>query len=138
MNCIQITGRTTQEIILKTTGTGKHYCKFRIGVNRPRAKDVSDFFTIVAWGTTADVLVNKVGKGSLIGVSGVLTTNSWETNKGDKRVDYEIVANEVDFLSLKEVATVVPEELAPAPSEFPSTDDADDLLISGDDLPFPI
>jgi single-strand DNA-binding protein len=135
MNSIQITGRTTQDIQLKQTSTGKTYCKFRVAVPRTRNKDVTDFMTVCAWNKTAEFLATYCTKGSLVSVVGEMQTNRWEDTDGNKRTDYEIMCTEVEILSRnapKEQTQGVPKQTAPAPK--PYAPDIDNVSV--DDLPF--
>ena len=135
MNSIQITGRTTQDIQLKETSTGKNYCKFRVAVPRTRNKDVTDFMTVCVWNKTAEFLATYCTKGSLVSVVGEMQTNSWETQDGSKRTDYEIMCTEVEILARnapKEQTQEAPKQTVPAPK--PYAPDMDNVSV--DDLPF--
>lgn len=127
MNSIQVTGRTTQEIVLKKTDSGKSYCKFCIAVDRPGQKDKSDFFTCLAWNRLSEIIVANIGKGSLIGISGILTINEWKNKKGENRREAEIIISELDFLNVKPVAMAEEEEEEP---------ELEELEDNGLDLPF--
>lgn len=136
MNSIQITGRTTQDIQLKQTSTGKNYCKFRVGVKRTRDKDKSDFFTVCAWNKTAEFLAQYCTKGSLVSVVGELQTNTWETQDGSKRTDYEIMCSEVEILSKNTPKQTEQEQSrVPVPPQKPIAPDMNDTPY--EDLPFP-
>ena len=99
MNSVNIIGRITAEPELKTTQSGKYVCSFTLAVKRPRVKDTTDFLPVVAWNQSAEYTSRYAHKGSVVAVNGVLTTRKYETNNGDKRTAYEIVADSVSVPS---------------------------------------
>ena len=121
MNTITLLGRTTAQIELKQTKTGKSAVSFTLAVKRPFTKDITDFFTIVAWDKQAELLARYVGKGSLVCVRGHLTTRSWEDSNGTKRYATEVVTDEVSFCESKKdgTDTNVPTSQNTAPAYIP-------------------
>ena len=101
MNTITLLGRATAQIELKQTQAGKAVASFTLAVKRPFTKDVTDFFTIVAWDKQAEILSKYVGKGDQICIRGHLTTRTWEDSNGNKRYATEVVAQEVSFCEAK-------------------------------------
>lgn len=128
MNSIILTGNICNDLELKSTDSGKSVCSFNLAVKRPFAKDVTDFFRVVSWNKQAENLLKYCGKGSRIGVSGMLTSRTYEDNEGKKRTVYEVVANEIEFLEKK----------ADGQSNAPSTNYAPDgfMEVYDDDCPF--
>lgn len=101
MNAVQLTGRLTAEPEAKVTPNGNHVTTFRLAVKRPKTKDKTDFVTCVAWRNTADFITTYAHKGQKIGVTGMLTTRTWENN-GVTHYATEIVVDEVEFCEKKE------------------------------------
>ena len=99
MNSVNIIGRMTADPELKTTQSGLSVCSFTLAVKRPRVKDTTDFLPVVAWRQSAEYISKYAHKGSMVAVSGVLTTRKYEASNGDKRTAYEIVADSVSMLS---------------------------------------
>lgn len=100
MNKVTLIGRTTDEIELKSTNSGKSVCGFAIAVNR-RGKDAgADFIRCVAWETTAQLLQRYVHKGDKVAVSGRLNTRTAEID-GKNRTITEVVIEDVEFLQEK-------------------------------------
>ena len=103
MNICNFTGRITKDPEIKTAQNGNTYLKFCLAVKR-RAKvsehPISDFIDCIAFDKTAEIIYKYCKKGSLIGVSGRLQTNTYEVN-GEKRKSSEIVVIELDFLDPK-------------------------------------
>lgn len=101
MNKINLIGRTTNDIELKTTTSGKSVCNFDIAVKRPYAKDTTDFFTCVVWGNKAEIMSKYVKKGQLIGVSGYGYNRKWQDKNGNNRISFEINVEDFDFCENK-------------------------------------
>ena len=101
MNTTLFTGRTTSDIELKQTQSGKLVCSFTLAVKRPFSRDTTDFVDMVAWEKTAETLASLVKKGASIAVKGHLETRTWEKD-GQKRKATEIMVEEFEFLEKKE------------------------------------
>lgn len=134
MNSIILIGNICNDLEMKSTTSGKNVCSFNLAVKRPFAKDVTDFFKVVCWNKQADNVFKFCGKGSRIGVSGMLTTRTYEDNEGKKRTVHEVVANEVEFLEKKADG----QSNAPSTNYTPNMEaDADGfVLVQDEDLPF--
>ncbi len=98
MNRIELTGGLTRDPELKTTPNGKSVCDIRLAVTRPRNRDKTDYFDVVAWEGLAETCATHLAKGRQIGVSGRVEYREWEAEDGTKRHAYSVVADEVDFL----------------------------------------
>jgi single-strand DNA-binding protein len=134
MNSITIIGNICNDLVLKTTPNGKNVCSFNIAVKRPFAKDVTDFFTVVCWNKQAENLCQYCGKGTKIGISGMLTSRKWQDQNGNNRIAYEILANEVEFLEKKTDG-----QSNAVASDYNDNSFGDGFVIvndSDDDLPF--
>lgn len=130
MNSCNFTGRLTADLELKTTTNGTPVCSFTLAVKRPRVKDVTDFINITAYRQTAEYLSKYARKGTLIEVSGTLTSRKWEDKNGNKRTSFEVQTNEVSILeSKKDEPTQTEQEDTAEQEEWED--------VSGDeDLPF--
>ena len=96
MNSVTLMGRTTSDIELKRTESGKCVSTFSLAVKRPFTKDTTDFFNIVAWEKTAETLSNYVQKGTMIVIEGYITNRQYEKD-GHKRYATEIVVERFHF-----------------------------------------
>lgn len=103
MNCVILCGRTTTDIDIRTTTSGKSVTSFALAVDRPGTNDKTDFIPIVAWGKTAEFLNKYISKGKKIIVEGFLSSRKYEDKNGNSRVAYEVVANRVEFADGKPV-----------------------------------
>jgi single-strand DNA-binding protein len=101
MNVVVILGRTTSEIELKQTNSGKMVVSVSLAVKRPYVKDTVDFYNITAWDKLAETLSKYVAKGTLICIRGYLQTRSWEDAEGHKHYATEIVAQDFSFCEPK-------------------------------------
>jgi len=58
-------------------------------------EEVTSLFDVVAWGSLAENLADRVHRGDRVVVEGRLDQRSWENNQGEKRSKIETTANEV-------------------------------------------
>lgn len=95
-------GRLTRDPELRTTTTGKNVCGFGIAVSkRIKPQDGSpdaDFFSVTAWGQTAEYVANYLTKGRLVAVDGRLQSRKYTAQDGTNREAIEIVAENVQGL----------------------------------------
>lgn len=98
MDKVFISGNITKDIELKTTNNGKKYTNFTVAVTD--AQNVSKFFVCRAWDKTAELMETFLEKGSKVLVEGRLDYYEQETQNGKKKT-YYIVADRVEFLSMK-------------------------------------
>jgi len=104
MNKPYLIGRLTKDIDLRYINSNKAVGTTSIAVNRPKQKDKeqeADFINVVLWGNTAENCSKYIGKGSRIAIEGRIQTRSYETENGQKRYVFEVVAENVEFLDNK-------------------------------------
>lgn len=133
MNSVVITGRTTSDIELKVTPSGKNVTSFSLAVKRPYTKDEVDFLDFQAWGNTAELLSKYVKKGDMIGVRGRVQTRTWKAQDGSNRKATEIVAEEIEFLSKKQDGSQTNGQTSGA---YSGNDVEYEQMTNDDDLPF--
>lgn len=126
MNKVILIGRTTKDIELKTTTTGKAIVNFNLAVNRTfkngNGEYESDFFTCIAFGNLAETINRYVKKGDLVGIEGRLQTRNYTDREGKKHYLTEVMVENIDFLQpKKQQGTTVPQ------TEEPQIDPFDDL-----------
>lgn len=103
MNNVSLTGRLTRDVELRyTQGSNLAVGKFSIAVQRERknaeGKYDVDFINCVAFGKTAEALVNYTGKGKLIGVVGRIQTGNYTDKDGKKVYTTEVLVDKSDIL----------------------------------------
>ena len=102
MNRVFLIGNLTRDPETRTTQSGTTVCSFTIAVNRRMKQDgqqETDFLNIVAWQKLGELCQKYLSKGKKCAVTGRLQTRSYEAKDGSKRTAWDIVADEVEFLS---------------------------------------
>ena len=104
LNLVQICGRMTADPEAKTLPTGTMLAKFSVASNRNwkdkstgQKKEEVEFHNVVAFGRTAEVIVQYFNRGDEIYIQGRLKTSSWEDQQGSKRYRTEIIAEKFEF-----------------------------------------
>ena len=106
MNIISLIGRLVESPELKQTTNGKSVVSTNLAVDRPFAKDTTDFIPVVIWNQPAEYLSKYAHKGSKVAVTGKLTTRKYEDKNGNKRTAFEVVADTVEICdSTKETSS---------------------------------
>lgn len=130
MNKVCLTGRLTKAPELRKTNSGKSYMQFSLAVRRPKSKNSegadADFISCQAWESTAELINTYCGKGSQLGLTGRISTRSYDDPNISGRKQYvtEVIVETIDFLESKEKAEN---------NDLPSPQVLD---INEDDLPF--
>ena len=105
MNNINLIGRITKEIEIYNTPSGAAVTSFNIAINNGKDKDgkeiQADFPKIKVCGKQAENIYMYCSKGSKIGITGRLKTNSWEKTDGTKTYDTYVFADKIEFLDSK-------------------------------------
>lgn len=108
LNKVFLIGNLTKDAELTETASGISVCRFSIGVARPYSQDgerVTDFFECTAWRGTAEAIAKSCKKGHKICVTGSIQTRTYEDNNGIKRKVFDIIAQDVEFLTPKQEET---------------------------------
>ena len=92
-------GNLTRDPELKKTTNEISVCTFTIACNRRHDRNTADYLTIVTWRGLAENCARYLSKGRRVAVSGEIQTRTYEDKNGVKRTVWEIVADEVEFLS---------------------------------------
>lgn len=105
MNKVILIGNLAADPELRRTSSDTAVCTFRLAVQRRFANQQgvreADFFTVVAWRQTGELVAKYLTKGKKCSVVGSLQTRSYDAQDGTKRYVTEVVADEVEFLSSK-------------------------------------
>lgn len=138
MNKVYLIGNLTRDPEMSETASGVAFCRIGIAVNRPYSSSdgerQTDFFNITVWRTQAENCGRYLKKGSKVAVVGSLQNRSYEDKDGNKRQVTDIIANEVEFLSVRNQSEASEEDMgAPVQraSVKPTLEQVDD-----DQLPF--
>lgn len=115
MNKVYMIGNLTKDPELRHTGSGTPVCSFSIAVNRnykgADGKQITDFFTVIAWRGLAESCAKYLDKGKKVAVVGELNNRSYDKN-GEKRYITEIKADEVEFLSPRSATEAAPPDMS--------------------------
>ena len=99
INQVMLMGRLTRDPETRTTPSGKSVTSFSLAVDRQGQDDSADFFDIVAWEKTGELVAQYLTKGRRCLVQGRLRQDSWDDKEtGKKRSKVEVVAFDVTFL----------------------------------------
>ena len=101
LNHITIMGRICKDVELRTSQNGTTLTNLTVAVDRDYQSGGSerqtDFIDVVAFKNTASFIERNFHKGQLIVVDGRLQSRKWEDRDGNKRVSWEVVAENVYF-----------------------------------------
>lgn len=126
MNKVILIGRTTKEIEVKHTTSGRAVTRFNLAVYRNA--DNTDFIPCIAWEKNAETLGQYVRKGNRIAVIGSIVTGSYDKN-GETRNYTEVNVERVEFLEK------FLEKVNDKQETKPSNDDMEEMTTD-DGLPF--
>lgn len=123
MNKFYFTGRLTKDAEIRTTSSGNKLAKFCVAVNR-RVKNEdhpeADFFWCQAWNQIAELIVKYCHKGDKVGIIGHVQTGKYQDKDGVEHERFEIVVDEIEFLSEKrQESSPMPPEPVDPPSQLP-------------------
>ena len=102
MNKVILVGNLTKDPDVRATQSGKSVARVGIAVNQGYGdKQSTDFFNLVAWDKTADLMNKYLHKGSKILVDGRLKNNNYEDNKGVKHYAVDVIVETFEFMDSK-------------------------------------
>lgn len=105
MNKVYLIGNLTRDPEMSETSGGVPFCRFGVAVNRTYSsadgERVTDFFNITVWRTQAENCGRYLKKGSKVAIVASLQNRSYEDKDGNKRQVTDIIASEVEFLSVR-------------------------------------
>lgn len=116
MNKLTIIGNLTRDPELRTVGNGIAVCNFTVAVNRRRGQNdngqpEADFFSVAAWRQQGENCAKYLAKGRKVCVVGPVSARTYQANDGSTRVQLEVTAEDVEFLSSRnEVQAADPQE----------------------------
>ena len=102
INNVVLVGRLTRDAELKYTQSNIAVATFTLAVNRPFKNEAgereADFINCVIWRQSAENLANWAKKGSLIGITGVIQTRTYDNQQGQRVYVTEVVASNFQLL----------------------------------------
>lgn len=103
-NKVILLGNLARDPELSYTPSGQAVAKFTVAVNRSYTNkegasvDEVDFIPVVVWGKQAENCSQYLTKGRAVLVEGRLRVRSYETQGGQRRRAFEVVALRVQFI----------------------------------------
>lgn len=103
MNKVVLIGNLVRDPEVRATQSGISVCNFTVAVNRrfknANGEQETDFLNVIAWRQLAELCGKYLAKGRKVAVTGSIQTRQYEAKDGSKRTAWDIVADEVEFLS---------------------------------------
>ena len=134
MNITILMGRLTSDPVLRYTPSNKACVRFNIAINRnyknESGEKITDFLSIVAWGSQAENINTYFKKGSRIALTGRLQNNNYTKEDGSKVYSTDVVIEHFSFVDYKKSEEDVTDE------KDPFEDFGDNITLTDDDLPF--
>ena len=127
MNKVTLSGRLTKDPVVRYTPSGKAYARASIAVDRRTKEKTADFFNLVAWEKTAEIMEKYLKKGSKILVDGRLQFSQYEDKDGAKKSNVDVIVDSFEFMDAKSQNR---EQSSDAPTPPP------DLEYDPSDMPF--
>lgn len=98
MNVVNLIGRLTKDIELRTLPSGSIVTDFTLAVNRRKKDDGADFIGCVAWGKLAELMNQYMKKGDRICVSGHLNQRKYTDKNGIDRTAINVIVEDFEFI----------------------------------------
>lgn len=136
MNHGSYVGRLTADPELKQTQNRISVCSFTLAIDRPGARDKTDFINFVAWRQTAEFICKYFRKGQNIGVTGYLSSRQYEDKNGNRRTAFEVVADRAEFVESRQKAEGWNSSQEPPAYQAQQTQQGFEEIAGEDDLPF--
>lgn len=110
MNNVTLLGRLTKDPELRYTQNGTATCRFTLVIDRGLSRDKKaeaqasgqptvDFIPCQAWGKTAELIANYLGKGRQVGLEGSIRTGSYTNKDGQKVYTTDVNVYKIHFIS---------------------------------------
>ena len=103
LNKVFLIGRLTQEVDFRFLPSGTSIATLNIATNRiykdrvGNLREEVEYHKVIAWGKLAELCRQYLSKGRLVFVEGRIRSRSWLDSQGNKRISYEIIAENISF-----------------------------------------
>jgi single-strand DNA-binding protein len=134
MNSVYLIGRLTKDVELRKNESGSVRGDFTLAVNRIGAKEnqqQADFINCRVWNNQAENLAHYMGKGSQIGLEGILRNDKCKDKDGNNKYIWYVLAQNITYLSEYKGGKQEKEE-----EVITGSIKSDDLFLDDSDLPF--
>jgi len=105
VNKVIIVGRLGRDPESRFTGSGDQVANFSVACGEKwkdkdgQPQERTEWFKVTAWKKLAEICQKYLVKGSLVYIEGRGQTREWEDKQGQKRQQFEVVANQMKILS---------------------------------------
>lgn len=126
LNKVMLIGRLGRDPEMRYTPSGRPVTTFSLATSRSwntsegERRTETEWFTIVAWGSLAEICKNYLNKGQQVYIEGRLQTRHWDDAEGNKHSATEVVASEMIMLGeRRDLNNAEDEAAAQDEEEFP-------------------
>lgn len=126
MNVVALVGTVGREIELEHTRGGTAACSVVLGVDRPHAREVTDWVRCQAYGKTAEWLSKWMHKGDRLGVTGYLCCDAWTDRQGQRQHMWYVLVERAEFVERKRQQ----------PTAYQGPDGVEYEELAGEEVPF--
>jgi single-strand DNA-binding protein len=125
LNKVMVIGHVGREPEMRYTQSGKPVTSFGVATGRTwvgsdgERREETEWFTVIAWGSLAEICKQYLTKGQQVYVEGRLQTRRWEDSEGKKHAALEIVAGEMIMLGERREPAVQGPAAPAAEGDFP-------------------
>lgn len=114
MNKVELIGRLTRDVELRTSSNGEMAIgRFSIAVDRrfkKEGEETADFINCIAFKDHANNISKYFSKGNRIGIVGHIQTGSYTNKEGHKVYTTDVIVDEWEFVESKSANTAPKEE----------------------------
>lgn len=106
-NKVLLMGNLTRDVELKFTPSNQQVANFGLAVNRRfktkdgEQREETTFVDCEAWGRTAEVMNQYLGKGKPVFIEGRLKLEQWQDKEGNNRSKLRVVVENFQFIDSK-------------------------------------
>lgn len=126
MNKVTLSGRLTRDPEVRYTQKGMAWATSSIAVDRRSKEKAADFFNLVAWDKTAEIMGKYLKKGSKVLIDGHLQFSQYNDKNGDKKSKVDVIVDSLEFMDGKpqgqksdDAPTPPPDYYGHAPDDMP-------------------
>ena len=98
MNQCILTGNMGADPEIFYSSEGDPIASFNLAFRSSSKKKDSSWIKVTAFNKLAEICQTYLHKGARIAISGTLTQEKWETDNGDKRSTFKLIANSIEFI----------------------------------------
>jgi single-strand DNA-binding protein len=113
LNKIMLIGNLGKDPGMQLTTEGTPFTRFSLAVNRSYTSssgekvEETEWFNIVVWRQLTEVCERYLHKGSKVYLEGRLSQRKYTDREGVQRTSVEVIANEMEILSPKQIPSLV-------------------------------